>query len=87
MAFFDDIMKIIPEALKPKLRPHLRSWNRLEGTPRKADFSRSLRAEIRDPLWMLARQWQYGEFEGEDAGSPINAEVLTKHYALNPLCH
>ncbi len=83
MAFTEDILQFIPTQLQPVLRPLIRGWNRLEGNPRKADFSRSLQAEIRDPLWMLARQWQYGEFEGEDAGSPINAEVLTKHYFLN----
>jgi hypothetical protein len=53
--------------------PIVRGWNRLEGRPRSADFERSLRAEVRDPLWFLSRQWQYGEFEGEDAGSPIEA--------------
>ena len=30
-------------------------------------------AEVRDALWMLTRQWQMGEFEGDDAGSPIEA--------------
>jgi hypothetical protein len=55
--------------------PIVRGWNRLEGRPRSADFERSLRAEVRDPLWFLTRQWQYGEFEGEDAGSPIDARV------------
>ena len=45
----------------------IRGWNRLEGRPRSADFERSLRAEVRDPLWFLTRQWQFGEFEGEDA--------------------
>lgn len=50
-------------------------WNRLEGRPRKADFDRSLRAEVRDPLWMLTRQWQFGEFKGEDAGSAVKARV------------
>src|SRR5829696_8220793 len=50
-------------------------WNRLEGRPRKADFGRSLRAEVRDPLWMLTRQWQFGEFKGEDAGSAVKARV------------
>ena len=30
---------------------------------------------MRDPLWFLTRQWQYGEFEGEDAGSPIDARI------------
>jgi len=31
----------------------VRGWNRLEGRPRSADFERSLRAEVRDPLWFL----------------------------------
>ena len=30
---------------------------------------------MRDPLWMLTRQWQMGEFRGDDAGSPIAAKV------------
>ena len=45
--------------------PAIVTWNRLEGRPRKNDFSQSIRAEIRDPLWMLARQWQLGEFQHE----------------------
>ena len=28
-----------------------------------------------DPLWMLTRQWQMGEFQGEDAGTPVHARV------------
>ena len=32
-------------------------------------FDRALRVEVRDALWMLTRQWQTGEFQGEDAGS------------------
>ena len=55
--------------------PLVRGWNRLEGRPRSADFERSLRAEVRDPLWFLTRQWQFGEFEGDDAGSPIDARI------------
>jgi hypothetical protein len=50
-------------------------WNRLEGRPRRQDFSRALRAEVRDSLWLLTRQWQMGEFLGEDAGSPVTATV------------
>src|SRR6187399_3208603 len=56
-------------------QPAIRGWNRLEGRPRAVEFDRSLRAEVRDPLWFLTRQWQYGEFEGEDAGSPIDARI------------
>jgi hypothetical protein len=55
--------------------PTIVMWNRLEGRPRREDFSRALRAEIRDPLWMLSRQWQTGEFIGDDAGSPVIAKI------------
>lgn len=61
--------------LNAVFRPAITLWNRLEGRPRQADFDRSLRAEIRDPLWMLTRQWQFGEFRGEDAGSAVKARV------------
>ncbi len=33
----------------------------------------SLQARVYDPLWLLARQWQLGEFQGEDNGSPVMA--------------
>ena len=36
---------------------------------------RSLQAQVRDPLWFLARQWQTGEFLGDDAGSPVQATL------------
>ena len=64
--------------------PAIRGWNRLEGRPRAAEFDRSLRAEVRDPLWFLTRQWQFGEFQGEDAGSPIDARLA---YATTKLVH
>jgi hypothetical protein len=62
--------------------PMITLWNRLEGQPRRDDFSRALRAEIRDPLWMLSKQWQMGEFEGDDAASPIFAKL---HAEISPL--
>jgi hypothetical protein len=37
-----------------------------------------LQARIHDPLWMLARQWQFGEFKGDDAGSPAGAQLVVK---------
>jgi hypothetical protein len=59
--------------------PTITIWNRLEGRPRADKFDRALRAEVRDALWMLTRQWQLGEFRGDDAGSPISAKIrLTK---------
>src|SRR5262249_53508427 len=32
-------------------------------------------ARVQDPLWLRARQGQFGECEGEDAGSPISVRV------------
>lgn len=60
-------------ALRDRTHPAVGVWNRLEGRPRTTDFARALRAEVRDALWMLTRQWQLGEFRGDDAGSPVTA--------------
>ena len=60
-------------ALDQRLFPTVGLWNRLEGRPRTTSFDRALRAEVRDPLWLLTRQWQLGEFRGTDGGSPVTA--------------
>lgn len=51
------------------------TWQRLEPLPRSDDLRPSVRAEIADPLWLLARQRQFGELRGEDAGTPIVARL------------
>lgn len=53
-------------------------WSRLEPRTRELGMSRGLQAQMRDPAWMLARQWQLGEFLGDDGGSPISATVRTE---------
>ncbi|MEO8513361.1 MAG: hypothetical protein ABI543_07375 [Ignavibacteria bacterium] len=70
---------ISPLFLEIYRRPSITAYNRLEATPRTEDFTRSLKAEVRDPLWMLTRQWQFGEFQGEDAGSPVTAQIYGVH--------
>jgi len=69
----------LPLALAAKQFPTITTWNRVEGRPTTVDFNRALRAEVRDALWMLTRQWQMGEFNGEDAGSPasMRASIAT----------
>ena len=67
----------LAEVLQQKSHPTLTQLNRLEGRPRTADCTRALRAEVRDALWMLTRQWQTGELNGEDAGSPVFARLMT----------
>jgi len=69
---------VVPDlnaALVERLYPTVTVWNRLEGRPRAEDFDRALKAEIRDALWMLTKQWQIGEFFADDAASPIFAKV------------
>jgi hypothetical protein len=60
-----------------KTFPITYSWSRLEGRPRADNFERALKAEVRDAMWMLTKQWQMGEFEGDDAGSPVTAKLCT----------
>jgi hypothetical protein len=42
-----------------------------------------LRAAVHDPLWLLSRQWQFFEFQGEDAGSPVRADIEVEEDALS----
>lgn len=53
--------------------PSITSWVRLEPRSRDSGMTEGIRARLYDPLWMLARQWQVGEFEGEDTGTPVQA--------------
>jgi hypothetical protein len=57
--------------------PSITIWNRIEPRCRANDPTPGLEARVHDPLWLLARQWQVGEFEGRDAGSPVSAAVQT----------
>ena len=47
---------------------------RLESRTRHEDLTDALRFRVHDPLWMLSRQWQLGEFKGNNAGSALNVK-------------
>ena len=64
-------------------QPAVVTWNRLEPRPRTVSFERSLRAEVRDPLWMLCRQWQVGEFAGHDGGTAVKTQLEVETARLN----
>jgi hypothetical protein len=49
---------------------------RLELSADGPEMQDGLQARIHDPLWLLGRQWQFGEFKGQDVGSPAAAEVV-----------
>ena len=50
-------------------------WKRLEGGAIDDNLEEGLEARIADPLWLLAKQWQVGEFHGEDAATPMFIET------------
>lgn len=59
-------------------------YRRLEGRQPFGDLQRGFRAEVHDPLWILGRQWQMGEHQGEDASSPVEVEFVAEHLPLAP---
>jgi len=61
----------------------VQTWNRLEPRPRTNSFARSLRAEVRDALWMITRQWQIGEFNAEDTGTAAFARLDMQTSRIN----
>ena len=65
----------VPEALL-SIAMFPPAWTRLEPQSLTGDPTPGLEARIHDPLWLLARQWQFAEFHGEDAGSPIGVRVV-----------
>lgn len=62
--------------------PSITSWTHLEPQTRDHDMAKSPEARIYDPFWLLGRQWQIGEMEGIDAGSPIVVEGNLLTYQL-----
>jgi len=59
------------------------SMTRVEPVSRGGDPGRGLAATVQDPFWMLARQRQFGELTGEDAGSPVQVEFRELEVALD----
>lgn len=58
------------------------TWHRLEPDVRHEDPGLGLRAAIHDPLWLLGRQWQVGELDGEDAASPVAVRIASAEHPL-----
>jgi hypothetical protein len=56
---------------------------RYKTIPRDQGIEDGLAARVHDALWMLARQWQFGEFEAEDAASPAHIEVQGESHLLD----
>jgi hypothetical protein len=63
--------------------PAVTTWSRVEGLPLSADLQPALQAAVADPLWLLCRQWQFLEFAGEDAGTPIEVRIEGERAVLS----
>lgn len=61
------------------------SYNRLEPRAGERDMKNGFAARIHDPLWLLARQWQMGEHQGENASSPVRVDCMTTATPIDPL--
>ena len=74
---------VVNAATLVAVRPTIVTWSRLEPLPYNEDLTNGLQAQIADPMWMLARQWQFAEFQGEDAGSPIWVRLEGENARIN----
>ena len=65
----------------------LTTWTRIEPDTERhepsLDVSEGLAAKLADPYWMLGRQWQMGELTGEDAASPVVAQINATSFAID----
>jgi hypothetical protein len=60
-------------------------WERIEPASRDRELAPGLEARIHDPLWLLGRQWQFGEFAADDAGSAVATTLTASVAALTKL--
>jgi len=77
-------MSPLAPLLSLDFRKRFALWSRLEPRCRSSNFAEGLAARVGDPLWMIARQWQFGEFAAMDGGSPVRADL---DYRTTPLTH
>jgi hypothetical protein len=59
------------------------NWQRIEAATIDPDLDQGLEARIADPYWLLARQWQTGEFGGEDAANPLFMSIRGRYVPLD----
>ncbi len=57
-------------------------WARLQLDTSDTRLARAHQVQVRDALWLIARQWQIGEFDGFDGGSPIAANYQLQQTSL-----
>lgn len=61
-------------------------FTRLEPKTHTKDYQKALSFESFDPYWSLARQWQFGRFDGNDCGTPVSVKIKTVRKKINRVC-
>jgi len=67
----------VPDELALVFANDAPAWMRLEPQSVSGDPTPGIEARVHDATWLLARQWQFGEFQGEDAGTPVSVSVTS----------
>jgi hypothetical protein len=62
----------------------LTDYRRLEPWPADRDLEHGFAAVLHDPVWMLARQWQMGEHQAENASSPVRVTCRVRETPIAP---
>lgn len=67
--------------------PELKHDNATRIEPINTTYSieESLQARVKDPLWMLGRSWQLGEFQTQNGGHPVRIEISHKSELMDNL--
>src|SRR5437016_708906 len=79
-------MTLLLTPLLPQLfQRQFAGWTRIEPRCRSDRSAAGLQARTADPLWLVGRQWQFGELRAEDAGSPVAVTVAYRTARLRQL--
>ena len=60
-------------------------YHRLESRRGDRDLNNGFAARLHDPLWFLARQWQMGEHQGENATTPVRIDCAVQRTPILPI--
>jgi hypothetical protein len=63
------------QAVIAPVKPTITGFARIEASPISPQLDDGLSAPLADPLWLMGRQWQFNELRGEDAGTPVSADL------------
>ncbi len=74
-------------AAKPELpdtpEPSAKNSTRLEPINKTHSVVEGLQARVKDPLWLLGKQWQIGGFKARNGGHLVRTELDIKYRPLN----